>query len=321
MRIRKNAAFLSDDEWRRYCNAIIALKHTVTPQSAVSIYDQFVALHVCVWGLRFGVTGTAAGVDGAHTGPAFLPWHREYLRRYESALSSVDPSVSLPYWNWGLGSEWETDHLFHEERMGSRGGIISAGYFAQGATPQNPLGWTIHPQLRRYNTPAMRRTGTDGADALPSSAAVVETLEKRLYSEFRPALEGGEGLNAAGHARMHNGVHGWVRGDMAAASSPNDPIFFMHHAQIDRIWAIWQRNHPGIGNYNDAAISVGQGHGPQDNMWPWDAGASAPGPKPSLSPGADPAVVDAYLTNYSDVDLVTPEHVMNTEALGYVYGD
>ena len=35
---------------------------------------------------------------------------------------------------------------------------------------------------------------------------------------------------------MHDGVHGWMRGDMGVMSSPNDPIFFMHHAQIDRIW-------------------------------------------------------------------------------------
>ena len=108
---------------------------------------------------------------------------------------------------------------------------------------------------------------------------------------------------------------------MAAMSSPNDPIFFMHHAQIDRIWAIWQRNHPGISNYNNAAIYVGQGHGPQDNMWPWDAGASAPGAKPPQVPGADPAVAVALVTNYADLDLVTPEDVTDTEALGYVYGD
>ena len=321
MRIRRNAAFLSDDEWRRYCNAIVTLKHTFSPQSSVSIYDQFVALHVCVWGLMYSTTGAASGIDGAHNGPAFLPWHREFLRRYESALSTVDPTVSLPYWNWGLGAESETNHLFHDDRMGPRGGIISTGFFADGTTPQNPLGWTIHPDLRRYGSAAMRRTGRAGPNALPSIAAVYETLEKNSYSEFRPALEGGRGLNAANHAGMHNGVHGWVNGDMAAMSSPNDPIFFMHHAQIDRIWTIWQRKHPGTGNYNDGRIYVGQGHGPHDNMWPWDAGASAPGPKPPLSPGADPAVAVVHVTNFANLDLVTPDNVMDTEALGYVYGD
>ena len=321
MRIRKNAAFLSDEDWSRYCNAIVALKHTFPPGSTVSVYDQFVAIHVCVWGLQFSTSGPAAGTDGAHNGPAFLPWHREFLRRYESALSTVDPAVSLPYWNWGFGSESETDVLFQDDRMGPRGGIISTGYFAESATPKNSLGWTIHPNLRMFNSAAMRRTGNVGSDALPSREAVFETLGKTAYSGFRPAVESGRGLNATDHGGMHNGVHGWVNGDMAAMSSPNDPIFFMHHAQIDRIWAIWQRNHPGVANYNDANVSVGQGHGPRDNMWPWDTGASAPGAKPAQIPGADPAVAVALVSNYADSDLVTPEDVLDTEALGYVYGD
>ena len=117
---------------------------------------------------------------------------------------------------------------------------------------------------------------------------------------------------------MHNGVHGWVGGDMTAMTSPNDPIFFMHHAQIDRIWAIWQRTHPGVANYNDANIFVGQGHGPSDNMWPWDGGASAPG-TPPFPP--DPAVAATLIPTEAAIDLVTPEDVLETEALGYIYGD
>ncbi len=31
---------------------------------------------------------------------------------------------------------------------------------------------------------------------------------------------------------------------MATAASPTDPLFFLHHANIDRIWAEWQKAHP-----------------------------------------------------------------------------
>ena len=316
MRIRKNAAFLTDDEWTRYCNAVVTLKHTFPAGSNVSIYDQFVAIHICVWGLRFG-TGPAGGTDGAHNGPAFLPWHREYLRRYEAALAAADPAVSLPYWNWGLGWDTETDDLFQDDRIGPRGGIVTSGYFAEAATAQNSLGWTIHPDLRPFGS-ALSRTGNAGVGSLPSQASVFEALGMSTFSTFRPALEGGAGLSP-GNNGMHNGIHGWVSGDMAAMTSPNDPIFFMHHAQIDRIWAIWQRKHPGVANYNDANISVGQGHGPGDNMWPWDAGVSAPGTSPFLGP--DPAVAASLIPTEAPIDLVTPEEVLETEALGYIYGD
>jgi tyrosinase len=43
----------------------------------------------------------------------------------------------------------------------------------------------------------------------------------------------------------HNRVHVWVGGIMARGESPIDPIFFLHHANIDRLWAQWQNSHPG----------------------------------------------------------------------------
>ena len=113
MNVRKNAASLSAQEWERLLNAIITLKHTFAPGSTVSVYDQFVAIHLGVTGLTDAQT-----VDGAHGGPAFLPWHREYLKRMEQALQSVDPRVSIPYWNWGLGGDAETLSLFQDARMG-----------------------------------------------------------------------------------------------------------------------------------------------------------------------------------------------------------
>ena len=32
---------------------------------------------------------------------------------------------------------------------------------------------------------------------------------------------------------------------MATASSPADPLFWLHHANIGRDWAEWQKNNPG----------------------------------------------------------------------------
>jgi hypothetical protein len=39
-------------------------------------------------------------------------------------------------------------------------------------------------------------------------------------------------------------VHRWIGGDMLSMTSPNDPIFFLHHSNVDRIWAKWQLEHP-----------------------------------------------------------------------------
>lgn len=57
---------------------------------------------------------------------------------------------------------------------------------------------------------------------------------------------------------LHNLVHNWVggvisqgdprtarRGTMRLSTSPNDPVFFLLHANVDRLWAVWQARHPG----------------------------------------------------------------------------
>ena len=35
-----------------------------------------------------------------------------------------------------------------------------------------------------------------------------------------------------------------VGGQMATERSPADPLFWLHHANVDRLWARWQQQHP-----------------------------------------------------------------------------
>ncbi|VDL63901.1 unnamed protein product [Nippostrongylus brasiliensis] len=57
------------------------------------VYDDIARIHASV-----------ASTGSAHSGPAFLPWHREYLKRMELALRSVDATVAIPYWDSTLDS-------------------------------------------------------------------------------------------------------------------------------------------------------------------------------------------------------------------------
>jgi tyrosinase len=47
------------------------------------------------------------------------------------------------------------------------------------------------------------------------------------------------------HASIHSAVGGKM-GDMGPSSSPNEPLFFLHHAQVDRLWWLWQQGDPSV---------------------------------------------------------------------------
>ncbi|GMS82360.1 hypothetical protein PENTCL1PPCAC_4535, partial [Pristionchus entomophagus] len=73
----------------------------------------------------------------AHSGPAFVAWHREYVKRFEIALRLIDPSISLPYWDTtleGALADVKYSILWTDELMGSTmNGAVDVGTFA---------GWT-----------------------------------------------------------------------------------------------------------------------------------------------------------------------------------
>lgn len=302
--VRKNAATLTQNEKEKFIAALVELKKRKEPGHTLSIYDEFVATHLGVAQLQ---SGPAAGIDGGHRGPAFLAWHREYIRRFEQALQSVDPDVSLHYWNWTYGDSSETAQLFSSDFIGGPGSggtsgrDVQDGFVSSSATPNNPDGWKVPTELHPFinstlRTESLQRATSLDPSGLPSESSVNTAMAQTEYSQFRPRLE-----------QAHNSVHVWVNGHMAAMVSPIDPIFFMHHSNVDRLWTIWQQNHSGADNYNPGGTG-GYGHRIDDKMWPWDGGDSAPSSQ-----------LQSLLPNIPAGDIRTPRDVLDISAMGYSY--
>ena len=136
MHTRRNAALLTQTEREHFLRALIEIKHTPAPGApqGVSIYDRFVATHGAIMEISVGTPPTSVNMGHWHIG--FLPWHREFLRRFELELQAVVPEARLPYWNW-------TDHatararVFIDDFMGPlRGMPIASGWF-RSAVPAN----------------------------------------------------------------------------------------------------------------------------------------------------------------------------------------
>ena len=314
MRIRKNASRMERTERERYINALKDLKEDIVTSvngEAVGRYDQFVALHLGV--TERLVNGAPIG-DGGHRGPAFLPWHRRYLLDLENALREIDSDMTIPYWDW-TDLTRSRNIIFQNEFMGPAGagsgpvGPVETGHFSRNE------GWflidEIHRNfnnqptrgdalLRRTTLPFVPRTPGDPI-GFPTEQRMNQLMDRSVFEDqfgrrgFREDLEGDP----------HGTLHVWVGGTMAGMSSPNDPIFFLHHCNVDRVWAEWQLDgHMGADFY--PADFPREGHALNDLMWPWDGGRAD-----------TPAFIRPYLDLYSAE--VRPADVLNFLDIGFTY--
>ncbi len=109
MSIRKSVRNLSDAEQDEFVSAVLALKNeTSTVMPGFNTYDTYVAWHVRAmanstpWASDDPNDPSPTSRNSAHRGPAFLPWHREFLRRFEADLQRIsgNSDLAIPYWDW-----------------------------------------------------------------------------------------------------------------------------------------------------------------------------------------------------------------------------
>lgn len=176
-----------------------------------------------------------------HGTPYFFAWHRFYLYYFEKVLqrAAKDPSLRLPYWDYT-----SVDHLELPDEFRSPTYTNAAGQVVS-----NPL-----YDARRAAMWIPPQTG-----ALPAGDTDIDAaLDLPTFFDTTDA----DGNEEAGYqSTIEGGVHGNVHCDLidcpvtvmgAVAYSSNDPIFWVHHANIDRMWDCWA-NIPGHKNPSQTA--------------------------------------------------------------------
>ncbi|KAK6172325.1 hypothetical protein SNE40_016009 [Patella caerulea] len=237
---RKEYRLLSDKERKRYHDTVNLLKNTRL-SNGISQYDLFVKVH------------TAKFAPGAHGGAGFLPWHREFLKRYELALRSFDPSVCLPYWDNTLDKPLQNPQdsiIWSSEFLGNGNGFVTSGPFAYWKTPIT--GGTLDRNVETSSFNLMSTTFIERILDRPTLA----NISCKTNCDFEAA---------------HSGVHLFVGGKMSSlVSSPEDPVFFMHHAFLDCIWDEFRGNQRVDPLYDYPANNFGNSfNGPTAQMAPF----------------------------------------------------
>lgn len=343
--VRKSAVDLTPEERTEFVSAVKALKTTVLPGHKTNIYDEFVAQHVSAMGLMLpDAQGPAAGHDGAHTSSLFLPWHRELIYRFEQALRSLNPNVTLPYWDWTDPQAF--DAIFQDDLMGSNGEGVSIeipglGIAKGGVVQSGPFtaanGWTVNPDLHfkpsgeTFGSALLRFFQVPPVSQYPIPKEDVDQIQAvDDYETFRQALEGFIKPNTEGEPTVgvfqHNYSHALVGGatfDPAVgrpqplgtmadlATSINDPVFWLIHTNVDRIWAEWQANGHEGNDYYPATGGL-YGENLNDRLWPWDGGQST-------SANQGPGDVLSFLPALSADDIVTAADTLDFQKYGYTY--
>ncbi len=144
----------------------------------------------------------------------FLPWHRLMLYQFEGVIREVlhDETFTLPYWNPVTGNDADL--------------VLPAVFRAPGTTLYNGTRW---PWVN----------GGERIDILYRDWLSLDALNEDFYID---SPTGSHGFNPRLDTNPHFLTHLAVGGDMADfATVGGDPLFYLHHANLDRIWESWNR--------------------------------------------------------------------------------
>ena len=168
-----------------------------------------------------------------HRRPDFFAWHRLYIRRFEAICGQLigKPDWALAYWNWTANRGRIPDPFYTDDRLNT----------ARLNDPSNASApnWRNGQRVQTRGPRALARdrglADTNGSGAFRPQA--IEALMRFGFTDFQSQLEGS----------AHGVAHTRVGGHMTSGMSPLDPIFWLHHANVDRIWAEWQaRGNPSV---------------------------------------------------------------------------
>ena len=336
VRIRKNAntSAFTTAERDRFLNALNKLNSS----STFNDYINFVKTHS-----RDNINETTRSMTShrqAHGGSAFLPWHRAFLLHLERLLQAVDPSVALPYWKFDAPAP----NIFAPDFMGSVG-------------QNNKVALASDNPLRLWSMSG------DGVQGTGITRAKMKVGSKSGVPEGMPTEQEALGLgsNFSAFKGMETSFHNLAHSAWPAPSwllppelAPRDPLFFLLHCNVDRVWAKWQwlrdrytatstLTYDLQGSYANPPTNLGHafvtdgnhiitnrtlGQYAGDTMWPWDhvTGGSNTAARPSIAvlsplPPTLSSTLPDKPTVRSVIDYLNITAPVPGEGLGYAYDD
>ena len=149
----------------------------------------------------------------------FLPWHRMFVYFFERIVRKAcgDQTFTLPYWDYTDAAQRAIPSPFYTPP--NSGNPLYSANRNPGINTGTPIDQGIFPSPINTNLGVM----VEGSYSPVSN-----------HGGFNMDLD--QGLHGQVHVLVGNG-NGMGQIPWAA----NDPIFWLHHCNIDRLWASWDR--------------------------------------------------------------------------------
>ncbi|PUZ50421.1 hypothetical protein GQ55_6G057700 [Panicum hallii var. hallii] len=240
VRVRRPAHELGPDEVRRYRNALAEMKERNV--SDPSSFAAQAAIHEAYCDGHYHIDPTERnGAFDVHFSWLFAPWHRMYIYFYERMVNHYmerDGSgggFALPYWNWDAPAGMaipaiNLSTVYNQMIRTGKGARCFLGdkFCSEASFTINEI--NERPGRRRNGNQKLLRGTTSGS------------LERMAHTAVH-VWTGNPGSSAVGHdGKEHKGA------DMGfLGSAGRDPLFYSHHANVDRLWHLWSTKLGGAG--------------------------------------------------------------------------
>jgi tyrosinase len=175
----------------------------------------------------------------------FLPWHRGFVLAFEANVRDTVVKLggpadwALPYWNYFKPNQFQLPRAFGSPDWPDGQG--NNPLFVQRRYGPNNDG-NVYVPLSMVNLNAMNDPDFTGVASGGSPG----------FGGVDTGFEHGGQVHGGIETQPHDWVHGLVGGSDPQSQLPGlmsdpdtaglDPIFWLHHANIDRLWAVWRQN-------------------------------------------------------------------------------
>ncbi|KAJ6261611.1 Tyrosinase [Drechslerella dactyloides] len=255
------------------------------PQTSETSYYGIAGIHgrpYKAWGNVFG--GNNGMGYCTHSDLLFLSWHRPYLALYEQLIwqhasnivnefpadrrgpyAAVLPTLRIPYWDWASDAtlppqvgEWPQIQVDTPRgRQTINNPLYSYQFTDLREIPDQPFN-TIPYTVRFPQRLQDGRYVTQPAAVNNALTQISGNLRNRVYQlltaykQYNTVSTKAVTQGSTGRFDSLEGVHDTIHGTVGSGGhmgfvdiSAFDPVFFLHHTNIDRLFAIWQGINPG----------------------------------------------------------------------------